>query len=753
MELKYYINNVEIDEPIGFDDFKTIIKRGEFHGISAESSIKELEFYGIAFDIIKTAYNTDIDTELIFKFEKGTEIEEWVIDLASYGELLSDYCACTVNVGEIGEKTTFNNRIDTDVTILESDLITIDVSAKALSYISSLKLLSDSPVFTGAVGSSAAMQCILPFGLSTISELNNAIEGTDIGVSLSNDYCFKNQTSSTIDIKYNGLAKFAINPTVASLYTSLKLIVYKIDGTASILSETDIYPLLDPNVYTNYDIAFSGNTTLNVNGIIGVYVYGLSTKSPSEDYSIKMLSNSYINISSVSNEYLSDVTTDTILIDSAINRVVSEISDIPYISDWYKNDNVIPSFGGGALKSLTKGFWLRNAVKYDTDKYQLSISFKTLFRSLNAIDNLGFGFSKEPITLSEQINLTTEYQSLQSDIQFTTDITDVLSIGDILTHIDGNYIGFTAYIVSFPDEFTARFDGDVSEFYADGVIANITHYYEGLGDYLRVERWNWFYNSDVLLTINNPAKKQRSFMPEMLYTRLICGYKKFAGAEDLNGKETFHTEYKYTTNIKAIDNELNVVSDFIADPFLIEFTRQKAFDKTSDDWKFDENIFILQLQYNGGYQVDSMVYDVFDTMTDLQPFNSLITPARNAIRHSERFTKDLTYINSGYNDTAKIKKYDIDDDGNAEIPYYNIEDSAPTLNGLSENENINVGGQLLRPELLSFEYPICKADFQTIKENPYGRIIVDGETCFIKEIIRTPLTGLCELKLIPLYNE
>lgn len=74
------------------------------------------------------------------------------------------------------------------------------------------------------------------------------------------------------------------------------------------------------------------------------------------------------------------------------------------------------------------------------------------------------------------------------------------------------------------------------------------------------------------------------------------------------------------------------------------------------------------------------------------------------------------------------------------------------LDGDVNAENSTISNEhipIFKPEILSFEYPISREQYNTIKLNPYGTIVVDGENNYLSEIIYKPLTGLAEFKLIP----
>jgi hypothetical protein len=103
MVIRYYINGDEISEPIGFDSFTETLKRTQHHGVVRSLSVQPLEFYGDAFDIVSSAYGTDIDTELLLEVFRQCDGEEdvspifsGIIDLSTYEE---KDCRCRCRVG------------------------------------------------------------------------------------------------------------------------------------------------------------------------------------------------------------------------------------------------------------------------------------------------------------------------------------------------------------------------------------------------------------------------------------------------------------------------------------------------------------------------------------------------------------------------------------------------------------------------------------------------------------------------------
>ena len=113
---------------------------------------------------------------------------------------------------------------------------------------------------------------------------------------------------------------------------------------------------------------------------------------------------------------------------------------------------------------------------------------------------------------------------------------------------------------------------------------------------VRVERWHWFYRSDVVLSINNPNKKTRKIDNDLVITSLNIGYKKYTTSEDINSNDNFHSERTYTSNTTAVSQDKSKLCKFIADNYAIEETR-RAKDSIDEyeEFKYDENVFVFAL--------------------------------------------------------------------------------------------------------------------------------------------------------------
>jgi hypothetical protein len=118
------------------------------------------------------------------------------------------------------------------------------------------------------------------------------------------------------------------------------------------------------------------------------------------------------------------------------------------------------------------------------------------------------------------------------------------------------------------------------------------------------------------------------------------------------------------------------------------------------------------------------------------------------LRWAERFFEansaknTLAYTSGTGNVSAKGSVPDI-----VENNYY-LQDSAGGI-VLTENQLIEKKAPLLKPEILSFEYPMTFEQYAAVLRNPHGKIIVDGEACYIQKITPSLMKGTAAFELIP----
>jgi len=749
MEFRFLLNGIEINEPIGFDGFKPVIERTDHHGMSVSVSLSKIGFYGKAFEIIEDAYNTDIDIELPFIVQINRDgdwipIYSGVVDLASY-ERVNDNGACRINcnVGEIGVKTTFNNRYDTKVELnrlmsLDDDDLpeygmlkrNISFPSKEIIFTSSAKIKEEITSNThddfatnwysmpdGLLG--MRRWFFVPLGEIKTNEFEYFNSDTKISHIESIDnyddtllykipdgacsFVFLEENSKfdspkmfnfDIQIKFDALISFSHSRN-EEFY--MLIILCHSDGTIKDV----LYKLkleMDNKQTISHDISYKESISMNYGEKVAVLFrfFNMAIRNDDEfyfnysiDYTAKVGSGISITALSQSEPSSHNVS----LVHESLSRLSEIISGyngdekgLTVKSDWYGRHNsnvnhydILNYFGGGSLKAILNGYELRNQNLTSGERPPIKLSFKDLFESLSAIDNIGWGFWEEK---------------------------------------------------------------------ESGKL------------YLRVERWQWFYNEDVIMTINNPNNVKRTIQANKVYTRLKTGYEKYLDEQEINAIDTFHTNREYYTGLKAVDNKLEKICKFIADPYAIEVTRRQEFNIDTTNWKYDEDIFIVALHFEGwmnDFSIDIGITDTEDgnnIATIISPdtmYNARISPQRNAIRWAERFFEaasnrnSLDYTAGTGNITAKGKPAE------RNHPYfadYYLEDSGVGA-AISEKDNIAHKAPLLKPEILSFDYPITFEQYAAILDNPYGKIIVDGEECYIQKVTPNLIERKASFELIP----
>lgn len=747
-KLAHTLNGVVIEEPIGFDQLKTTIKRGDYHGMSVEVSVGELEFYGEAARMITEAYNTDIDTELAYvvKTQDGMVLYQGVVDLTTYNEKKSEYRSVAVSVGEVGIKTTFNNRSDVEIDLNSDKTFDGEELAHKPEW-KSIKIPSKTIRYVNEMVQKVTTAYTSEPATGNVLQLPDDFQYAWINIGF--DTLVKNESGSVAPLLH--LAQIASNSDVsgyadpmyssdenlnpnAYIYANGKLQV-QIKLNSEPFTHTGTTPKIDVEaaLFVNGNQYRGGTGTISItNDNYSTYKYrnfefNLSDIAESiQTIHIGLLLTNYnksggnfvnnragitlqINAGSEFKMNIDDsentpVSTKVMLIHEAINKVVESITnnEITVKSNLYQRfDSIVnqlpfydvqtgeKQFGDGSLKAITNGYKIRGLFSDQENERNMSVSFKDMIENLNSIDCLGYGFSNE----------------------------------------------------------------------------------EGQ-QYMRVERWDWFYQNNKLLEITSPNEVTRKMDDGNVITELKIGYKKYSSPEDISSIDSVHSERTFTTTTKALSKSNSKLCDFIADNYAIEETRRAAISlDPEEEFKYDENIFIFSLgaQRRSGNYTSCVYFAANDVANDvnktfLKPnemYNTLISPTRNAFRWISRLfcvqgLKPFQMIKGTVNYKAAFTtKESGDAGGTGGQKIFYTPDPMRDIVGQSEDIALQeVYGNIVIPrvfkaEEVSLKYPISIEQYQAIKDNPYGLIVVDGEECWIKEFQYDFNTSEAEFKLTP----
>jgi hypothetical protein len=233
---------------------------------------------------------------------------------------------------------------------------------------------------------------------------------------------------------------------------------------------------------------------------------------------------------------------------------------------------------------------------------------------------------------------------------------------------------------------------------------------------LVVEPISYFFKDSILLDISNridPETITKEYYPELAYNRISVGYNSFEYLQ-IGGIYEFNTTSRYTTIIKPVDKELNLISPFRSDMSgIIQLLKETVQNK---DVTGEGDIYVIDTIRDGSSLVARTSED-FDQSDDLGNRDVLlnldITPARNIRRWGAYLRGFLDkYLTSEliWQTSDKNTKLVSTETGQSTI---------------TENSDILVSDldtPLWHPEIVQFEVPALENDIDIIKLNPYGLI-------------------------------
>lgn len=771
MELKHTINGIEILEPIGFDGLKTTIKRHDYHGMSAEVSVGTLEFSGEAASIIHDAYNADIDTELnyVVTDEDGTVIYTGMIDLSTYDEHSGDYFTVSCKVGEVGVKTIFNNRTETEIDLNTDKTIDgnpikvpikwedVAIPKKRLPHTNILEQKAErvfTPLTPMGANKGKHFISVSPADI-TVNEYGSVggiertmdcqLKKTDQYMYIPGDIIFSGDTSMKLFEEDSGFdEKFGTDTTHATI---------QINATIGVELCADILPTKD-HYQGNVEGHQTGNkyyvatlALMQEDGtIIWTSKYGTAHIAPGSQMTVYTLNEDWdgedFDDPMMNTETIENVPTNKRLFFGVLLE-----------TDW-RFETYYEDAGG---KHIISSDPLNNECTPTITVYQASIK-------MVMYDNLQNDSEKSKMALVHNVMNTTAhaisenalsiksewYGSPYSAINATSQcgggslkaITNGYNIRNILSK--DMPISFKEIIKSL-----------------DAIDCIGWGFSTENGDiFVRVERWDWFYQNTHLFAINGAKEKQRKMDNGTVVTSIKVGYKKYTTSDEYNSIDAIHTERSFASHIKAVSKHVDKISAFIADIYAIEEARRARFEQDiTKEFKHDENIFIFELvskEKSGSKQLVIMNTASNIKGVDKEQFyNAKISPRHNLARMRDylftaNHAEDITMISCKGNSLASfsVMGSDITESG---VRYVSLLTNE-TNNPQKEDEALKYRRTKIKAEELIIKYPITFSQYKAIMANPYGIITVDGEECWLKEMTYSFFKDEAELKLIPKAN-
>ncbi|MBQ9602437.1 MAG: hypothetical protein IJR42_01330 [Paludibacteraceae bacterium] len=729
-----------INEPVGFDDLQMTMKRNDYHGMGAEVSLGTLEFYGLAYDLIKSSYDDDIDNEVIYSVldASNNTLFRGVLDLSTCSFSRADYQSVKVKVGEVGPKTIFNNRTDKEIDM--DDPKTIDGSAVTSPTWKSLHIPMKHLLYT----------ILSKRDVDSEEIYQSAGDGQTSGSNYIYFYTWKNTFSG--NPAPNALfLPLGENPSVEFGTFAEQTPPYTTSGVIN--SAVDDIRVVNPQYYANADheTKYGSNTEANVRAHLELEIRhwrcfyqlvaggGYDRQSAKYSYYVRLVGyyekdgNHFINGNQV---YISagdgEPARQTITLDLE-NQIPADVSLRYYLE-----------FTPGYVYRGTSGDY-QDVLPQQIEAW-IKIKAGSYFK-MTMYDNLPeTNVNADMLLVHDALNVVSHAISenvlpVKSDWYRTPDSqweSGTLGGGALKAITNGYKIRglFTDGVLkrNMPMSFKALIE-------SLSALDNIGWGFstESGTTCVRVERWDWFYKDTVVLTLDHVAEITKDVYIDRIPTELKIGYKKYATQEQYNSIESPHGTRNYINGIKAVSKEITKECEFIADNYAIEETRRARTQKNAtEETTYDESIFIFEL-IRKGPSSGTRVYSIGHTAVDAENvgraeefINAKLTPYNMAKRWRDYLfaannTTPLKFTTGEINYKAAFGVIPETDTVSGVVT-----DSLLPFGGTSKQaENLDVEYQQakFKAEKLTFSYPLTIAQYNAIKANPYGLVqLTEGNT-------------------------
>lgn len=702
---RFYINDTEIDEPLGFSDISLTVKRDPvWKGMIFEASTSPLGFYKEAFDLLynlKRSYG--IDATAIFRAEvkcegesEYTEAIRGRLNFGQYIQTCGTDCIIRMPVEQDDCTMTLRNRYDQKVnidsnisfnkqTVLQDydklgftmELATQNIPVSAEGYVGAdgdRSLIEDIPVpITGSLLIRPIYSNLIDASIETtqLADPANFFETTD-GFSfispqvLIQDSVKCSNGSYDYNVRLKGTFKHTY-PDDEFNYLDAMIIIWNglgellIDGT--VIDTERLITEPTPGETYDFDYERSGNIDIAVDSGVYVILRFHVISGPFEGMSEDVFfdSDTHFLLSSV--RICPPTESEVYAVHELFSRAVEAVTDrcLTVKSDYYGRTDSQPyaaaQDGCGSLRVLTNGLKIRQA-----ENNNLSMSVKDIFEGLNGIDNIGMG-------------------------------------------VEGNQ--------------------------------------------LRVESAEYFFQDNKIIDIPLIPESDINLEESRIYSVIKTGYKKWE-TQSVKGLDEFNSNKEFRTGLKSVNNPLDITSAFVAAGYVIEQIRTQLFSTTGRaDNGYDNDTFIISVDRSyGSFIVEqgniSSPANIFSPET---AYNWRIRPLYNLMR----WAKSIFHAYPNINDSlAKI--FFSSGTGNY-VAEGELTDGCKWENKpLAENDDLSVNDflqqliPLLSTDDISFTYPLSAAEYKIIKANPYGYINLQCGTgdfwkAYIQEINYQPSKG------------
>ena len=737
-----------VPEPQGWENISLNIKRDEeMHGIFFEFTGNELVFYNEGMSIIREAYeaygieaNVNIIVESACEENNFSTFYEGKLVFETYKETIADLCSVSIRTEQTDIVTTFRNRIDTAIDLASTtslDGTTLDtyINLPKNQYLPSKGLYkktdrsmnndyyipqgcivrtNDIEAGTGLTTKSAVIYYQFDYENAVNDEVKNwgAVDNWDYTGASLNTLTIEDAGQYQIDFRLKGIVLGAAQTTALIL-----------GGSPGTLSNGFLDMWVDVILSVNYS-----QTILNS--------YYLNTISQNPAIAYGGLAGGAGYCMECHPSYGGGPTPQSNTFDE--NNVV--VANIP-IDDSYSGTMTLSQGDTVAvyIKVRQEGqyhrqllaredmYWAQGFKKSSDSYFRASlVTYKPDTTCDLFLVNEALARTTESVT-DNKMSVYSDYFGRTDSQPYSAGADgcgslEALTTGLLIRQqlISGNSPKLN---ISFKELFTG-----LNCIHNIGMGLEDDTYGGSRDKIVRVEPVEYFYDkTNTILTCDNVFSITKSSIPNRMYSRIEAGYAKYE-SEDITGIDEFLSKRQYRTEWKQTRNTDSKVCNFIASGYALEVTRRKGH-LTTSDWRLDNDKFIICMKrYLGDIVVEqgqiSGAVNIVDPNT---VYNFAISPIRNAMRWLKTWF-------AGVKNPYLAKLIFADGTGNY---FAGGEYTQPCSNDnqvIIENEalesamlaNPDMVVPIWNPEQVQFDYPMSMADYNTIKNVPYGVVKYSG---------------------------
>lgn len=733
-------DNIEIDEPVGWSDIAfEIVRDKRFHGVSISYSLSEITLVGEGAEFLKEKYRlygVDADVKIrIAAICDGEEQDSEVmqLDFGRYDRACGDSCSVSIGIEDIGCFTTFTNNFDKKVDM----------------------------------ASEVAFDKVTP--LEAYTGLNKRI---------------------TIPPKALRYRNHADNTTATQ--ENIADPPYFDDGT-DIQSDTAILPVFQNTVESSLG-TFAPSSIIDAVAHDDVLGYPPYLDFPALINTSSLLGDIRCELTEISFRFRLKGSIDVVETDKTwglsirVDRLPAG-GDVGTPGDWVREYQSLDIAGGFHVQT---GSWDEEHTIPMTIEEGDLIYLYYEFVTVDHIDDVIFRQEPESYVTMEAKSLCEETES------------DVFLIYEAISRVMES---ITNKCMTLDSDFFGRTDSEPNVYPVDGCgalecitsglylrnaetpnfflsmkdlltgLQNIHNIGFGLindgSEVMKVEEVGYFYQDTEILDATDAAKLKMKVVPEEIPGTILGGYDKWE-VENVNGLDEFNSKREFRLTVKNAKQTFDYRCKFVAGGYAIELTRLQSFAETgAADTKYDNETFIICLERSSYYY--NYVYPYVDGeliveqggITDAanlfdadSVINFRISPERNMMRLAKLFMGVYRdHLDAG----SRIELQSGDGNLLAE-GWLSLDDCTPEGEVINESTPIEASifarvedvTPILRPESITFEYPMSLSDYKAIKANPYGYILHscgdEEQKGHISKIVYKPNAGKASFELRNRYQ-